>query len=138
MKANNSWASVGLFAAMQLIGKCKKNAFEIAQIYGATAYLKGVQMARDLFLYQIGIFACVLLSVIGVLLMEAAVIFYIPVEISVRIILVFALGGINFLTGVIFLGYFSSSERWLRQASKYNAWVKATMDEESFLRQKKG
>ena len=138
MKANNSWASVGLFAALQLIGKCKKNAFEIAQIYGATAYLKGVQMARDLFLYQVGILACVLLSVVGVLLMEAAVIFYIPVGTSTRVILAFALGGINFLTGAILLGYFSSSERWLRQASKYNTWVKAMMDEESFSRQKKG
>ena len=138
MKVNSSWASVGLFAAIQLIGKCKKNAFEIAQIYGATAYLKGVQMARDLFLYQIGILACVLLSVVGVILMEAAVIFYIPVETSTRVILAFALGGINFLTGAIFLGYFSSSERWLRQASKYNSWVKAAMDEESFSRQKRG
>ncbi len=127
MKANRKWAAVGLLAAVQLIGRCKKNALEIVQIYGATTYLKGVRMARDFFLYQIGILVCVMLLVFGGILMEAAILFYIPVETSTRIILAFVLGGIDFLTGAIFLGYFVSSERWLRQASKYNTWVAASM-----------
>ncbi len=138
MKADRKWAAAGLLAVAGLLGKCKQNAFEIAQIYGVTTYLKGVQMVRGFFLYQIGILACVMLLVFGVILMEGAVIFYIPVETSARILLVFVLGGINFLTGAICLGYAASSKRWLRQASKYNAWVAASMEEEDFSRQTKG
>ncbi len=126
MKVNRKWAAAGLFIAAQLVGKCKKNAFEIAQIYGATVYLRGVSMARDLFLCQMGMLACVVLSVFGVIFMEAAVIFYIPVQTSTKVIAVFVLGGIHFLTGVIVLGHFASSERWLSQAAKYNAWVEAS------------
>jgi hypothetical protein len=138
MKENRMWAAVGWLAAVRLIGKCKKNALEIAQIYGATAYLKGVQVVRDFFIYQIGILACTMLLVLGAIIMEVAVVLYIPVENSTRVILAFVAGGINFLIGAILLRYFASSKRWLRQASKYNAWVKATMEEEDFMRKKKG
>ncbi len=117
---------MGLLALMSLIGKCKENAFEIAQIYGATAYLKGVSMVRDLFLYQVGVLACVMLLVFGVILMEVAIVFYAPVETPNRWVLAFVVGGINFLVGAILLGYFASSKRWLRQASKYNAWIDAS------------
>lgn len=138
MKVNREWAAAGLLAVVQLIGKCKDNALEIAQIHGAIAYLKGVHMVRDFFLYQIGVLACVMFLVFGLILMEAAVIFYIPVGTSTRLILAFVLGGVHFLTGVIILGYFASSKRWLRQAAKYNAWIEASMEEADFLRQKKG
>jgi hypothetical protein len=132
MKSNRKWATVGWLAAMQLFGKVKKNAFDIAQIYGATAYLKGVLMVREFFLYQIGLLVCVLLLVFGGILMEVAAVFYIPAETSTRVLLCFTLGGVNFLIGVIVLGYFSSSKRWLRQASKYNALLKAVMEEKDF------
>ncbi len=137
MKVNGRWAASGLLAAAQIIGKCKQNAFEIAQIYGATAYLNGVSVVRDFCLYQIGILACVMLLVFGVILMEAAVIFYIPLATSTRAILVFVLGGIHLLAGGIFLAYLASSERWLRQASKYNTRVKTSMEDGIFESQKK-
>ncbi len=137
MKVDRKWAAVGLFAAVRLLGKCKRNALDVAQIYGAIAYLKGVRMARDFFLHQIGVLVCVMFLVFGVILMEAAVLFYIPVGTSTRIILAFLLGGIHFLAGGIFLGYFASSKQWLRHASKYSGWVKASMEDEDFLHQKK-
>lgn len=130
MKANRGWEALGLLAAMQLLGRCKKNTFEIAQIYGATAYLKGVQMARVFFLYQTAIFACAMFLVLGVILMEIALVFYIPMGATVRSIFVFMLGGINFLSGFIFLRYFASSKQWLYQVSKYNDWIKSIMEKE--------
>ncbi len=129
MKKHRKWADLGWFAALQILGTCRKNAFDIAQIYGATAYLKGVRLVREFFLYQVGLLACVMFLVSGVILMEVAAVFYIPVATPTRIVIGFALGGLNFLTGSIVLGYFASSGRWLREASKYNAWVKASMGE---------
>jgi len=129
MKTNRKWMAAGLLTAIQLFGTCKKNTLEIAQIYGATAYLKGVRMLRDFFLYQIGILACVMLLVMGGILMEVAVIFYLPVAMSTRAILVFVLGGMNVLLGGLFLASFASSERWLRKAANYNAFIKSSMED---------
>ena len=131
MKVDRKWISVGFLAAIQLMGRCKKNTLEIAKIYGATAYLKGVQMLRDFLLYQISILACVMLLVLGIILMEAAVVFFIPVQMSTRAIVAFVFGGINVLTGGLILASFASSERWLWQAAKYNAFIKASMEKDS-------
>lgn len=127
MRMNRKWAALGMFAAAQLAGKCKKNAFEAVQIYGATAYLKGVRIVRDFFLYQMGILACVLFVVFGAICMEGAVIFYLPVQASTKLLLVFILGVGHFLTGGLILCWLASSKLWLQQASKYNAWVAASM-----------
>lgn len=137
MKTNYRWAARGWLSVVQLMGTCRKNAFEIAQIYGATTYLKGVQLVRDLFLYQMGILAAVVLLVFGLILMEIAALVYVPLTPSVRCMLAFILGGIHVVTGIIFLGYLVSSKRWLEQASKYNAWLKSSLEEEEPLNQKK-
>ena len=127
MKTGRGWPSVGMLAAVQLIGKCRKNALETAQIYGAAAYLKGVHMARDFFLYQIVILVCVMLLVFGIILMEGSIIFFLPVQSVSRGVLTFVIGGINVLIGGLFLASFASSDRWLRQAAKYNTWVASTL-----------
>lgn len=129
MRTNRKWMAVGLLTAIQLFGTCKKNTLEIAQIYGATAYLKGVRMLRNFFLYQISILACVMLLVLGIVLMEVAVIFYLPLSVPTRAILAFVLGAMDVLAGGLSLVYFASSERWLDQASKYNAQIKALISQ---------
>lgn len=133
MKLNRRWAAVGFLAVAQLMGKCKKNTFEIARIYGATAYLKGVSIARDLFLCQIGILAGVMFLVIGTVLVEGSVIFILPAASSLRGVLILIFGIVDLLIGFICLGYLASSKRWLLQASKYNAWLKASLEEKEFL-----
>lgn len=122
---------MSFLAAARLFGTCKKNTLKTAQIYGASAYLKGISVIRDFFIYQIGILTCVMFLVFGLMLMEAAVLFYLPVEPSERLILAFALGALHCLTGLLLLGYFSSSKRWLRVALKHNAWVEDVIDEEN-------
>ena len=135
MKSNSKGVVGGFLAALRLIEKCKKGAFEIAQIYGATAYLKGVHIARDFFLYQTGVLACVMFLAFGIILMEVAVIFFIPMDISRRCIVAFLLGAINVLTAAVFLRRYTSSGQWLHLASKYNAWIKTSLEEEVFSSQ---
>lgn len=132
MKSNHRWAAAGLLAASQILGKCKKNAFEVAQIYGATACLRGAQLARDFSILQASIFACVMVLILGVIFIEAAILFYIPVENSTKAGLVFVLGGVHLLGGGILLAYFTSSKQWLRQALKYNEWIKSSVEKNNF------
>jgi len=127
MKVNRGWKAVGMLAALELIATCRKNALETAQIYGAAAYLKGVHMARDFFLYQIVILACVMMLVFGIILMEGSFVFFLPVPAVSRGILAFLIGAVNVLVAGLFLASFASSDRWLRQAAKYNRWVASTL-----------
>ena len=129
MKFRPSWAVVGMLAATGLIRQSKKNAGEWIRIQTAIVYLKGVEIIRDLFLYQLGVLICVMFLVFGVILIEGGMVFFLPLEPGKRTALILLLGGFNFLGALGFLIYFCSSQRWLRQAQKYHAFLDEFMDE---------
>ena len=129
MKFRPSWAAVGMLAATGLIQQSKKNAGEWIRIQTAIVYLKGVEIIRDLFLYQLGILICVTFLVFGVILIEGGIVFFLPLESGKRAVLTLLLGGFDFLGALSFLIYFCSSRRWLRQAQKYHAFLDEFMDE---------
>ena len=123
MKFRTSWAALGMLAATGLIRQGRKNAGEWIRIQTAIAYLKGVEILRDLFLYQLGILICVMFLVFGVILIEGGIIFFLSVLPEARVGLTLLLGAVDFLGAAGFLVYFCSSTRWLRQAQKYHAFL---------------
>lgn len=123
MKINHNWAAAGLFTAAQLIGKCRRSAVETAEIYGAAAYLKGVKMARGLFLYQTAVNVCAMFVVFGVILIEAGFIFWGPADPLDRIQRCFIAGAADVFAGGVFLAYLMSPGRWLDEAAKYNCLI---------------
>ncbi len=127
MKVRRGWPAIGMQVAFELMGKCRQNALETAQIYGAAAYLKGVHIVRDFFLYQIAILGCVMMVVFGIILMEGSIVFFVPVQAVSRGILAFVIGAVDLLVAGLCLASFASSDRWLRQAAKYNTWVASTL-----------
>ncbi len=120
MKLNRGWTAAGLLGAVSLARECKKNAGELVRIQTARFYLKGVGILRDLFLYQIGILACVVVLVFGFILIQGGLVFLIPWEPGIRLAVVLIMGGADSSIALAFLLYFASSKRWLRQAAKYN------------------
>ena len=131
---NGHWIVAGLAGTAELINRCRKNAREFVRIQTALVYLKGVDVVRTLFLYQIGVLVCVIFLVFGVVLIEAAGIFYFPMEFQARIHMAFIVGFLDSLTALIFLGYFASSRRWLHQAAKYNSFVEEFMEDKECFR----
>jgi len=129
MKLNPSWKTAGILAAAGLLNQCRKNAGEFIRIQTAIAYLRGVEILRDLFLYQLGILVCVVFLVFGVILIEGTLIFYLPLQTSVRVFAGLCLGVFDSLTALGFLVYFLSSARWLRQAEKYHDYLEEFMDQ---------
>lgn len=133
MKLKNAWFVAELLGAFGLVQRYKKNTEEWVRIQTATIWLKSIGFARDLVIYQVGVSACVLVLVISAVLMEVALIFCIPMSTQARATAIFAAGGIDFAVALSFLGYFLSSERWLRQAAKYNSCVAELVGKENPL-----
>ena len=129
MKFRQSWAAVGMLAAAGLIRQSKKNASEWVRIQTAIVYLKGVEIVRDLFLYQLGVLICVMFLVFGVILMEGGTVFFLPLQPGERASLTLLLGTVDFFGALGFLVYFCSSGRWLRKAQKYHAFLDEFMEE---------
>ncbi len=123
MKLKNAWFIAELLGAFGVVQKYKKNTAEWVRIQTAMVWLKSIAFARDLVIYQVGISACVLVLVISAVLMEVAFIFCLPMSLQSKITAVFVVSGIDFAAALSFLGYFLSSERWLKQAASYNACV---------------
>ncbi len=123
MKLKNAWFVAEILGALGVVQRYKKNTAEWMRIQTATAWLKGIGFARDLVIYQVGISACVLLLVVSAILMEVAVIFCIPMSMQARATAVLVVSAIDFAVALSFLGFFLSSERWLKQAAKYNTCV---------------
>lgn len=115
--------------AAGILRQCQKNAGELVRIQAARIYLKGVDIVRDLFLYQLGVLVAAVFLTFGVILIEGAVIFFLPFEPNMRGIAAFLIGGFDVLAGLFFLSYFASSKRWLRQAAKYNAFIEDFVEE---------
>lgn len=131
MKLNRHWAAAGLQGAASLVRLCKKNAGELFRVQTAMVYLKGVEIFRELFLYQIGILVCVMFLVFGIILIQGAVIFFISWEAKIRMAAMVIMGGLDFSVALAFLVYLGSSKRWLRQASKYNECVEELIERDS-------
>ena len=129
MKFNRTWAAAGLIGAANLVRECKKNAVDLVRIQTATVYLKGVEILRDLFLYQVATLVCVVFLVFGVILMEGAAIFYVPASTVSKTMMAFIVGALDSLTALAVLGYFASSKRWLKRAVKHNACLEELMEE---------
>lgn len=106
----------------------RKNAVDMARIQGAMVYLKGVEIVRDLLVYQLGLLACVIFLVFGVMMMQAAVIFLLPPG-QIRVFTALGIGALDFFVSLGLLGYFVSSSRWLREAAKYNDQVRDVLEE---------
>ena len=130
MKINRAWMAAGLTGAAHLARQCKKNAFELIQLQAAMVYLKGIEMVRDLLLYQIGILICVIFLIFGVILMEAGLVFYFPMEFKTRVTVLFGVGAFDCLTALALLGYFASSGHWLKQAARYNECLEGLLEED--------
>ena len=130
MKLRPSWAAAGILAASGLIRQSRKNAGEWIRIQTAIVYLKGVEIVRDLFMYQLGVLICVTFLVFGIILIEGGMVFFLPLEAGQRAWLTLALGAADFFTAFGFLIYFCSSSRWLRQAQKYHTFLDEFMEEE--------
>ena len=129
MKLNPKWAVAGILGASSLAQACKRNAVEFFRIQTAVAYLKAVEIIRDLFLYQLGILICVMFLVFGVILIEGGAVFFLPLQPVHRASVTLLVGALNFLVSLGFLAYFSSSSRWLRQAEKYHEFLEEFMRE---------
>lgn len=129
LKMNPRLAMTGMFAASSLFKILRHNAGEFLKIKTAIAYLKGVEVIRDLFLYQLGILICVMFLVFGVILIEGALVFFLPLQPGERATLAFIVGAVDSLGALACLAYFSSSGRWLRQAQKYSEFLNGFMDE---------
>lgn len=130
MKSKQAWFEAGVAGASALFNLFRKNAFSVLQIQSAIAYLKGVEIVRDILFYQLGLMLCVSFLVFGVILIQGAAIFFISMEPLTRAMVALVLG---FLDSGIALGvliYFMSSKRWLRQAAKYNSTVENIWEEE--------
>ncbi len=128
-KKSGPWITAAIVGASAVIRGLKKNAVEMAKIQGAMAYLRGVEILRDLLIYQLGILACVIFLVFGVILMQAAMIFCLALEGQARIFAAFGVGLFDFSVALGLIVYFISSKRWLREAAKYNAWVDEFLEE---------
>ena len=129
MKFRQSWTAVGMLAAAGLIRQSKKNMGQWIRIQTAIVYLKGVEIIRDLFLYQLGVLICVMFLVFGVILIEGGMVLFLHLQSGERAGLTLLLGAVDFLGALSFLIYFCSSRRWLRQAQKYHAFLDEFMEE---------
>ena len=131
MKFRPGWTTVGMLATAGFIRQSKKNAGEWMKIQTAIVYLKGVEIIRDLFLYQLGILICVMFLVFGVILIEGGMVFFLPLEAVQRASLTLLLGSADFFGALFCLLYFCSSGRWLRQAQKYHMFLDEFMKGEN-------
>ena len=120
MKLTRGLTAAGLLGAVSLAQQLKKNAGELVRVQTATLYLKSVEILRDLFLYQIGILVCVVVLVFGIILIQGAVAFFIPLSAKARLVTVLTMGFLDSSIALGVLAYFASSRRWLKQAAKYN------------------
>lgn len=123
MKLKNVWFVAELLGAFGLVQSYKKNTQEWVRIQTAMIWLKSIGFARDLVIYQVGVSACVLVLVVSGILMEIALIFCLPLSSQAKTTAVLIVSGIDFAVALSCLGYFLSSERWLKQAAKYNDCV---------------
>lgn len=129
MRRNGGWVAAGVLEAAGILRQCRKNAGELVRIQAARIYLKSVDIVRDLFLYQLGVLMAAVFLTFGVILIEGAAIFLLPLEPKMRGIIALLTGGFDVLAAFVFLRHFASSERWLRQASKYNAFLEEFLEE---------
>ena len=129
MKFRSSWAALGMLTTAGVIRQSGKSAGDWIRIQTAIGYLKGVEIIRDLFLYQLGALICVMFLVSGVILMEGGAVFFLPLQPAQRAVLTLLLGGLDFLGALACLLYFCSSGRWLRQAQKYHPFLDEFMEE---------
>ena len=121
MKLNSTWLAAGIIGANNLVQHYKKSLTELFTVQSATVYLKGVEIVRHLFLVQVSIMACLVFVIFGVILIEAAVIFYMATNSDARTLTMILVGAVDILVAGSVLAYFASSNYWLQQAAKYNA-----------------
>ena len=133
MKLKNVWFVAELLGALGLAQRYKKNTEEWVRLQTAMAWLKSIGFARDLVIYQVGVSACVLVLVVSGILMEVALIFCLSLSAQAKITAVFVVSGIDFAVALSCLGYFLSSERWLKQAAKYNDCVSELISKKNIL-----
>jgi hypothetical protein len=129
MKLNPGWTTTGLLAAGGLIRVCRKSAGRFFRIQSTTLYLKSVEIVRDLFLYQLGILICAVFLVFGVILIQVAAIFYLPLSQETKVGVCLFVGLFDFMAALGTLLYLSSSSRWLRQAKKYDKFLEEFLDQ---------
>lgn len=128
MKVKNPWAALGMLSAA---GFLKKSAVDFFQMQTAMAYLKGVDMVRDLLFYQIGIMSCVIFFAFGFVFIQTAAVFCFPMEDAVRLKAAFIMGFIDLAGAAWALFYLTSSKRWLEQAAKYNSYLRGFIQDEN-------
>jgi len=131
VKLKKAWLMAELLGAVGLAKHYKKNTEDWFRIQYAMIWLKSVGMARDLMLYQVGVSVCIMMLVVSVIVMEGALIYFIPMSPKARISAIFIAGGVNFAIAAGFLKFFLSSQRWLRKAAQYNSCLKETLKSEN-------
>lgn len=125
-KVKNPWLTLGLMGAA---GFLRKSAARFTQTQFAIAYLKGLDLVRDVIFYQIAVMFCVLFFTFGFFLMQAAVLFVLNVSDEARLKLLFAAGLLNFVIALGALLFLTSSKVWIGVASKHNGLLKELMEE---------
>lgn len=125
-KMKNPWLALGLMGAAGLL---KKNALRFTQTQVAIAYLKGIDVLRDVLFYQVGLIFCVIFFTFGFVLMQVAVIFAFPVTEAARLKIFFAAGLLDLTIALGVLLFLTSSKLWIRQAAKHNTYLKELMEE---------
>jgi len=131
VKLKKVWLAAELLGAAGLAKHYKKNTEDWFRIQFATIWLKSVGMARDLMLYQVGVSVCVMMLVVSVIVMEGALIYFIPMSPQARIVAVFVAGGVNFAIAAGLLKFILSSQRWLNKAAQYNSCLEETLKSEN-------
>lgn len=123
MKLRQAWFIAQFFGVLGIVKNSKKNTTEWMRIQTAKAWLRGVGLTRELVIYQTGIFACVMILILSVTVMEIALLFLIPMSSGLKAIAALVIGGIDFGVALGFLGHFLSAGRWLKKAAQYNTYL---------------
>jgi|GEM_PF-5773406 len=124
MKIQNSWFVMSLLGVSGLLGKCRKNLFEMANIQSAILYLRAVQGIRH---SMIGTFQLVLGTMFflaGIILLHFALFAFLNHETGLRSWGLFVLGLIEVAASAGYMAWFFSSKRWVRDAAHFHPVLK--------------
>lgn len=138
MNSNSGGALIGLLAVQRLISFFGRNAREYFRIQSASAYLHAIEVIREFFFYQFSILICAVFLSFGVILIQTAILLYLPMSLEMKAGIGLLMGLIDFFTALGVLLYFSSSSWWLNKAKKHHQFLEQVLDKLSKERRESG
>ena len=138
MKTNSriyrKWQTpIALLALSALAKRYRNLGIDIAKIKATIFYLQGVKRVRQFSIYSFQILFAALLLIVGIVLFEVTLVFFLPMSRSSQLLAMLGIGFFDLLVASGMLVYLFSGKRWLRDALSQNKsierWFKETWHE---------